>query len=358
MAKIHRSTGQRISPLASARRTNRSLWDQLELLIIPGVLVAGAFFVHDQLAQKQKRNGAASSAEQTVLSVQPPNQSAQTSINSDLPEGEPIDSEQIQPPTNTDQEFSWLDRPVRGQLSKSLRRADLIHSNGKIESFNEINTSSEINLSGLKSAKAVSTSLDLEAVLLKKLFSSSDQQLPRGLFIDNHTRVSLSGIDLFGNHLTSSDLFETKLIKADFRGASFSKANPMDLAFPNVSLFGAAPLTTTLLRIDLSKTDILSAAPISVRRSGTKLINTESLGSNFSRINLIEADFGTAIIDDTPSNPENRSTPNSSSDDFTKQQPRPETLDVNDFSKSGQLQSSPSETGLSKDLSISPDQYQ
>ena len=357
MAKIHRSTGQRISPLAATRRKNRSLWDQLELLIVPGVLVAGVFFVHDQLAQKQKSNGAASSAEQTILSAQRSNQSAQTSLNSDLPEGELIDGEQIQPPTSTDQEFSWLDRPIRGQLSKSLRRADLIHSNEKIESFNEINSSGEINLSGVKSAKAVFPSLELEAVLLKKLFSTSDQQLPRGLFIDNHTIVSLSGIDLFGNPLTSSDLFESKLIKADFRGASFSKTNTMDLGFPNVSLFGTAPLTTALLTIELNKTDILSVST-SVRHSETKLINTESLGSNFSRINLIDAGFGTAIIDNTPSNPENQSTPNSSSDDFTKQQPRPEALGVNDFSKPSQIQSNPSKTGLNEDLSISPDQGQ
>ena len=95
MAKIHRSQGQRISPFTAARRKNQSLWDQLELLIIPGVLAAGAFFVHDQVAQKQKSNPSVSLAEQVPVFVQPSNQSVQPSINQDLSEAEQINGDQV-----------------------------------------------------------------------------------------------------------------------------------------------------------------------------------------------------------------------------------------------------------------------
>lgn len=337
MAKIHRSTGQRISQFASARRKNRSAWDQLELLIIPGVLIAGAFFVHDQVAQKQKKI-AASLAKQEVLSTQTSNNLAQSSINSDLPESEQANGEQVLTQTSTDTELFWLDRSIREQLLKSLKRADLIRSNGKTTGFSEITPSNPTELLGIKPDKADPTSINLKGDLLRNLFSTTDQELPRALLIANNTRVNLSGIDLFENQLTRADLFEPKLIKADFRVASFSKGSLIDMGFPGANLFGANTLGNARLNRDLSKTNVLNTDLTSARQSRTKPIKIVPLGSNLSKINLIEAVFGTAVLDTVTSNPENPPKTNPSSNDLNPQEGMTGNLGATDFSEPSQIQ--------------------
>ena len=388
MAKIHRSAGQRIFPLTSARNKNKSLWDQLELLIIPGVLIAGAFFTHDQLDQIQQNSTVAGSAEPEAISIQPLNNSAQSSINQDLLESEQANEAPVLTQTSAEIGLSWLDRSIRGQLLISLKRADLVNSNREATSFNEVNSSSETNLlvnsdeeiasfneinssSGtnllvkidsnsepdrlvIKFNKTVPTNPDLAGDLLKNLFSTTDQKFPRVLFIGNDTKVSLSGVDLFGNNLTTADLFETKLIKADFRGASFSKAGLVDIGFPGISLFETKPLATELLNINLARTKFLSAEFPSVHQSGANLIEID-LGSNLGKIDLIEADFWAAAINNIGSNKENLSKTNPSSDDLNKPEPRIGNLGATDFSEPSQIQANPSEAGLDENISETND---
>ena len=189
------------------------------------------------------------------------------------------------------------------QLRKSLRRADLSRSDGRIENFKEIQSVSETNLLTDKVGKTDSTSSDLEDALIQKFFSKTDQDLPRSLVIDNNTKVNLSRVDLFSNHLTSADLFETKRIKADFRGASFSKASLIDIGFSSVSLFGADPMATALLNMDVNKVDFWNENLISSRRSLTQPIKLESLSSKFSKIDLVEAGFGATSFEALTSTP-------------------------------------------------------
>ena len=276
--------------------------------MIPGVLIAGAFFVHDQATQKQKKI-AASSAKQEVLFSQPSPPPEQSSISQELPESEQINGDQVHIPPSPGAELSWLDGEIRGQLLKSLKRADLIHADGEIESFNSIQVDRGNDLLGAKFNKADPKLLGLEGMPRQNLLSKTDQDLPSGLLVANSTRVSLSGVDLFSNPLTSADLFEPKLLKSDLRGASFTNDGLMSSGFPGVSLLAPNSLATAHLNIDnivLSKADLLNANSTSAFRSKNKLIKIAPLGSNLGKIDLIEAGFGAvAQKDNSVSNEEN-----------------------------------------------------
>ena len=301
--------------------------------MIPGVLIAGAFFVHDQVTQKQKRSATSSITQEVLPPSNPSNNAVQALTPPNLLESGVVNGEPIHTHPTPDTELSWLDRPIRGELLKALKRDNLIHSGGKVESFNTLPPSSQTDLLGAKLDKVDPRSSGGKGVLPQNLLSTTGQAPSGGLFIANNTTVSLSGIDLFSNPLTSADLFEPKLIKADFRGASFGNEGLTGIDFPGASLLGGDSVKTTHLSVatlDLSQANVLNAAPTSPDASDAKLINIALLGAHLSKIDIIENGFGVIVLDDSLLNIENLPNPNPSSDGLTPQAPVAETPDATD----------------------------
>ncbi len=232
--------------------------------MIPVVLIAGAFFVHDQVTQKQQKK--TSSITQDVVAVPSSPNSVKASTNPGLSESDLIDGELVHTEPTPDTELSWLDRPIRGALLKSLKRADLIRSHGEVERVNAIPPSSQIDLLGAQHGEGDPISFVSKGVLSQALLSHQGQALSRGLFIANDTPLSLSGIDLFGNQLTGVDRLDPKLIKAEFREAIFSNDSQLGNSMPSVNLLGVGSKSAVQLDIDaldFSQSNVFSEAPTS-----------------------------------------------------------------------------------------------
>jgi uncharacterized protein YjbI with pentapeptide repeats len=263
---------------------NKTVWDWLQLLIIPLVLAMAALFFNQmntrteqQIAQQRYK------LDQEIALDTQREDLLQTYLDrlSELLLEKNLDNIQIDQKARkvvrvrTISILIRLDATRVGYVFALLRDAGLVERNNPAISFHEANFVrvdwSEASLSETNLSRATLT----EAKLTGANLNNSD------LSETNLTGANLTGADLSSANLTGADLFT----------AILSKAILTETKLSNASLISANLSHAKLIEANLSNANLSEATLISANLSYTKLI-----GANLSNANLSEADLGYANL--------------------------------------------------------------
>jgi uncharacterized protein YjbI with pentapeptide repeats len=213
----------------------KTLWDWLQLLIVPVVLALGAFLFN--LATSRREHEIAADDQRAAL---------------------------LQ---------SYLDRMSELLLTNQLR---------------ESSSSSEVRYIARARTLAALTGLDgsRKGSLIKFLYETSLINAEAGSGIINLSAANLHEADLRYTNLANADLSSTHLRRADLRYARLTNAN-----LSETHLRGAK-----MSRTNLSGANLRSARLIDVDLSHARLISTDLSSADLSGANLIGADLSKAML--------------------------------------------------------------
>ena len=246
---------------------NKTVWDFLQLLIVPLMLVAiGLVFSLQQDARQQRVEDQRAEAERELAEQRAQDealqayldQMSQLMLERKLLEAEPGD------PVHT---------LAQARTSTIILRLDAEHN----ESVTRFLSNSGLALDGETSARLLSD-ITLSHATLSHAF------LPNADLIS----ADLSGADLSDAHLSNANLSNAYLHKANLSGAGLSHADLSGTILPNADLSGA----------DLSHAD-LSCSRVERHRSGPAVLTVVGgLCSDLSGANLSDANLWFADLHD------------------------------------------------------------
>jgi uncharacterized protein YjbI with pentapeptide repeats len=254
----------------------KTLWDWLQLLIIPFVLAVGGFMLNFTMSRTEQKIAAQRYENDQAIALDKQREDLlQTYLDrmSDLllekdlraspPEAEVRNVARVRTLTILGQ----LDTPRKNAVLSFLREAKLVTSEpGK----------SIVSLSQAKMANANLKKVDFASIDLSRA----------NLIFANLSRANLSRANLSGANLIKADLSEADLSEADLSEAELSRAN-----LSRANLSGA----------DLSEADFwgadLSGANLSeANLSGADLSEANLSGADLSEADLSEADLSEANL--------------------------------------------------------------
>jgi uncharacterized protein YjbI with pentapeptide repeats len=259
----------------------KTLWDWLELLIIPAVLAGGAMWF--SRAEREAEREIASDRLREAALQGYLDKMTELLLEKDLRTSEADDEARAVARARTLTVLRQLDGERRATLLRFLYEAKLINKDDAVVELHMADLSqADLIMDNLSEANLSWTSLReaylIEADLSKANLSEADL-----------SKANLIGADLSGANLVRASLSGANLIRADLSEANLSGAN----------LSGA-----NLDRAKLSKADLIEANLIEAYLSGADLS-----GANLSGANLSKADLSEIIYDDHTKWPDNFTPP-------------------------------------------------
>lgn len=245
-------------------QSGKTLWDWLQLLIIPVVIAVSGYFINFTLSKgEQEATKQRAKTEQKIAEDNQRAAALQTYIDKlselllekKLRDSKPEDETRKIARVRTLTVLPRLDRERKRSLLLFL------YELGLIEKDNPIVVLSGADLSGANLNRA-----DLR-------------------------KINLTGTNLIRSDFWMADLSGTNLSEADLRETNLSEA---DLSETNLS--GANLSWSDLFKVDLSEADLSEATFIEVDMSNAKLSKATLSRAMLSRINLSEADLNKADL--------------------------------------------------------------
>jgi uncharacterized protein YjbI with pentapeptide repeats len=268
----------------------KTLWDWLQLLIVPVILAASAGFFTwwsartEQQIAKQRYERDQQIADQRYkqdqeLALEKQHEDllqsyldrmADLLIREHLCSSKPDAEARMVARTRTISTLIQLDNKRARTVFVFLKEAQLLEELDPVLSFKNADLSivkwGGINLSGFSLSGA----------------NLSEATLSRA----NLSGANLSGANLSGADLSEATLSEANLSRANLSGATLSKA----------TLIEATLIEATLSRADLSMADLSRADLSGADLSGANLSRADLSGADLSRANLSEADLSRANL--------------------------------------------------------------
>ena len=242
----------------------KTLWDWLDLFIIPLVLAVIAFWLN-QSQKEREQQISSDNLHETELQAYLESMS-KLLLEKRLREKDPDSDERLIARANTLRAFRKLDNKRKKYVLDFLNEAELIAYDTKSDD-QPIVLLSGANLEGLDLSGADLTGLDLRAVSLTQV------NLKDALLVDaNLDHAVLRNADLKGANLSGAFLNFADLSYADLRSTKLHKAE----------LF-----TAKLVGADLRKTDLSEADLASADLSGATLDHWDQLKSAASLENTV-----------------------------------------------------------------------
>lgn len=264
--------GEYIGPRVPQNKTfqpGKTLWDWMQLLIIPAILAGGVYWLNESARQSEQAissDNIQEAALQTYI-----DRMAELLIKENLSESEQKSEVRVVARARTLTVLQGLDKERKGALLRFLYEANLIQKDKTV-----------IDLSGANLREA-----NLRWAQLREAY----------LYRANLDGADLRWAQLSFANLSGASLNEAKLYSADLRWAQLSEASlyEADLNFANLSGadLSGANLIKAELRYDLNGANLSGARLIDAHLSGVRLIN-----ANLSRADLLNADLRVAQLID------------------------------------------------------------
>jgi uncharacterized protein YjbI with pentapeptide repeats len=281
----------------------KTLWDWLQLLIVPAILVAVTFAWSDQQAKRDnkredRRLAADAAAAKEVRRDTTLNdyfkQMSDLMLNKNLRSAKPLDPVESVARTVTLTTLRRLDGKRQGEVVQFLQEARLISAfDGAV-----------INLRGVDLGSAKLRGADLShADLILVDFSGADLENA------DFSGAVLREAKLRGADLSGADLTEAVLFGAAFRGANLAGADLRDARLNNAAFRGADLTYADLRGADLEDADLRGAdlrdadlrgadlRGANLRGAFTLLGGASFAGAKLSGANLVDAEFSNPTLD-------------------------------------------------------------
>ncbi len=201
--------------------SNKTLWDWMQLLIIPAILAGGAYWLNESARHREQavteqraeteRNIAADNRQEAALQTYL-DRMAELFLDKKLRKSEENSEVRAVARARTLTVLQRLDKDRKGALLRFLHETDLINKDKTV-----------INLSGADLTEA------------------------------NLTETNLSGANLIGADLRWANLIKANLIGADLRWANLIKANLIGAELIGADLYGANLIGADLSRAKYTK---------------------------------------------------------------------------------------------------------
>jgi uncharacterized protein YjbI with pentapeptide repeats len=270
---------------ANAER-GKTLWDWMELLIIPLVLVVGGFFLNRsqrQQDQKFSKNQEEERALEGYLEAM-----TKLLLERDLRTSEEAKSIAR---SRTLTVLTSLNSERKSSILRFLYEAKLIGIEKAVVNLTEANLEkarlgwanlTEADLTGAILTEADLTRAKLIGANLKKADLSGDNLKNANLMGANLEEVMLGEVNLMAHlHLKEGILARAHRVEVNLVGANLTEAN-----LQNARLMGAHLRGANLVRADLTKADLTEADLMEA-----KLIGANLVGANLEKAMLVKADL-------------------------------------------------------------------
>ncbi len=215
---------------------NKTLWDLMQLLIVPAILAIGAYFfaaLHAQTERKAASNNIQETALQTYL-----DKMTELLLKENLRESKENSEVRAVARARTLTMIRGLDGDRKGALLRFLYEANLIYKNKKVIDLSEADLTL-VNLGGVKLREVNLRGADLSKA--------------------NLVLADLSNADLSGARLIKANLRGADLISADLQWANLREADLTLVNLDDAKLSEANLSTAILLEADLNRTDLSRA---------------------------------------------------------------------------------------------------
>jgi uncharacterized protein YjbI with pentapeptide repeats len=241
----------------------KTLWEWMQLLVIPLILAGGAIFFNQQVGQHEQEIATDRNHEAALQSYL--DKMTELLIDKHLRQSAKESEVRSVARSRTLTTLRSLDETRKGLLLRFLYESKLLDEENTVVSLEDANlivaNLSGANLSGANLSGANLCRADLSWAFLTGVDLSE---------------TDLHGADLRGSYLSEADLTEADLSDADLRWANLSEADLRGVYLSGVDLSGA-----DLSEADLSEVDL----------SGVDLSRTYMSGVDLTDANLSEADL-------------------------------------------------------------------
>lgn len=260
---------------------DKTLWDWMQLLIVPAVLTAGAFLFNLAMSRNEQR--ASKRREETDRAIALDNQReialqayfdkmSELLLEKNLRQSQPEDEVRSMARARTLTVLCGLDGKRKRSLLQFLSEAHLIPHN---------RTAGVLNLKGADLSSIDMTSTDLSDTILEEVdMEGADLRW-----------ANLRGIILVKAHLTRSWLIRADLSEADLREAFLGAAH-----LSGVNLRGANLRGAKLIQADLSNADLSNADLRDVYLGEADLRGADFRGANLRGASLYKANLKGAKV--------------------------------------------------------------
>ena len=305
---------------------HRTLWDGMQLLLVPVVLTLGTFLFilvisrnERNLAQLRDHTAhdiALDRQREAVLQAYLGRMSEFLLANH-LRLSDPGDEIRVLAQAQTVTALSRLDTARKGNLLRFLYESHLINTdlgsriitlNGaevrgvdlRVADLNRVDLSgadlSEADLRGANLSKADLREANLSKVDLSKADLDGANLSEADLRGANLSGSNLSGTDLSGANLSGSNLSEANLSEANLFCARLGEANLNNATLRGADLSGANLSGANLRRADLTRANLNGANLSKADLRGANLFYANLSGTDLSEAHLGKADLSTAIV--------------------------------------------------------------
>lgn len=280
----------------------KTLWDWMNLLIIPAMLAGGAVLLNR--VQRQRELDIAEKERETEREIAT-DRSKEAALQSyldrmtdllrkELGDREPDDKVKAVARTLTLTTLRRLDEPRKGILLRFLYEADLIYKDKRVIDLSEADLTGVnlfrvdlrgVNLSGANLSGANLMSADLSGAILKEAELNEADLIQTNLSGADLTKAHLGGVsllltridettqidakwrlvweiinhDIEGRDLRGADLYEANLSNVNLTGANLSRANLTNASLRGAKLNGAKLMGADLVETDLREADLSGA---------------------------------------------------------------------------------------------------
>ena len=270
-------------------KSGKTLWDWLQLLIIPAVLAFGGFVINltisrgEQEATKQRAKTEREIADdnQREAALQGYiDKMSELLLHEKLRESQQTDEVRTLARVRTLTVLPRLDGKRKGSVLQFLHEAKLINQDKGIVSLEGANLR-ETKLFGSDLTGANLYKADLFGAELTECLLNKANLIETNLSNANLSNADLRGASLFQANLTRANLTRALLVGVNLSGANISR----------VSLFGAFLVEADLGSADLSRADLMRADLGGANLNGADLSKTILRETNLTMVNLSGADL-------------------------------------------------------------------
>jgi uncharacterized protein YjbI with pentapeptide repeats len=268
---------------ATLTQQQRTLWDWLQLLIIPVILAIGGYLFSFTTRRNERDIATDNQREAAFQSYI--DKMSELLLEKHLRESQPEDEVRTIARVRTLTTLSRLDEARKRRVLQFLHESKLIDKGKSIVALNEADLSeTDLSFANLYGADLSKTDLSGADLMFANLLEAN-------LMEADLSGASLIGAGLIGASLIKADLNGSDLSGANLDGSDLSGANLSGSDLSETSLKGANLSRVGLIGADLSKSD-LSGADLSesfmreANLSGAKLDNIKLDRANLDNANL------------------------------------------------------------------------
>jgi uncharacterized protein YjbI with pentapeptide repeats len=269
----------------------KTLWDWLELLIIPAVLAGGAMWF--SRAEREAEREIASDRLREAALQGYLDKMTELLLEKDLRTSEADDEARAVARARTLTVLRQLDGERRATLLRFLYEAKLINKDDTVVDLHMADLSqADLIMDNLSEANLSWTSLR-EAYLIEA----------------NLSKANLSEADLSKANLIGADLSGANLVRAGLCGANLIRADLSEANLRGANLSGANLDRAKLSKADLIEANLIEAYLSGADLSGADLSEADLSGANLSGAELNGADLSKITYDDNTTWPDDFTPP-------------------------------------------------